>query len=253
MIKNIIKKILYFLGYDLVKIKSCMENTKKFKLENPLNLLEILVQLEISKTMNFNFLQVGANDGVKSDPLNKIIKKYDISGILLEPNPDTFEILENNYEKVNSLKKHRLVLENIALVPGGRYGKMSFYKFSNLDEQDNNDLSGFTTADKNKLINIKKTLKVNNEISEIKVDFESVSFFLKKRNLLNLNLLVLDAEGMDIDILTSFFYNKNHPKIIYMEILDEPCNRISTLINELENNGYKVGGDQSDLIAYRYV
>lgn len=252
MIKNIIKKILNFLGYDLIKIKLCMENTKKFKLQNPLNFLEVLVQLEISKTKKFNFLQVGANDGVKSDPLNKIIRKYDISGILLEPIPEIFEILENNSKKFNSLKKQKLVLENIALVPEGTYGKMSFYKFSNLNGQDNHNLSGFTTANKKKLLSIKNALRINNEISEIKVDFESVPFFLKKRSLLNLNLLVLDAEGMDIDLLMSFLNNKNYPKIIHMEILDEPCKRILTVINELEKNGYKVGGDQSDLIAYRY-
>lgn len=251
MFKKLIKENVQKFGYDIIQNKPCMTNFKKVKTNAELNVLEVLVHLELCKNDHFNFVQVGANDGQKSDPLYEIIKKYEISGIMLEPIPETFERLKFTYANSSLVKKKKLILENIALTPEGDSGDISFYEFSEITQDDKDHLSGYSTTDKNKLIGIKESLGIDNQICEIKVDYESVPFFLNKRGLNNISLLVLDAEGMDIDILMSFLKCKNFPNIIYMEILDQSCDKIMKTINELIDNGYRIGGDQSDLIAYR--
>lgn len=251
MIKKFIKKNIQKFGYDIIQSKPCMTNLTKVKTNAELNTLEVLVHLELCENEYFNFLHVGANDGKKSDPLYEIIKKYEISGILLEPVPETFERLKFNYANSVLVKNKKLILENIALTPEGESGDIYFYKFCDITQKDEGDLLGYSTTDKNKLIDIKESLGIDNKISKVKVGYESVPFFLNKRGLNNISLLVLDAEGMDIDILMSFLKYKNLPNIIYMEILDQPCDKITETVNELINNGYKIGGDQSDLIAYR--
>jgi len=251
MIKQLIKKNIQKFGYDIIQNKPCMINNKKIETTAELNILDILIQLELFKNQHFNFVQVGANDGQQSDPLYEIIKKHEISGILLEPVPNIFEKLKYNYASSNLVKNKKIILENIALTPEGDSGDILFYKFCDTHQDDNNNLSGYSTTDKDKLINIRESLGIDNQIDEIKVNYESVPFFLKKRGLNNINLLVLDAEGMDIDILMAFLKCENFPNIIYMEILDQSCDKIMKAVNQLIENGYRIGGDQSDLIAYR--
>ncbi len=251
MIKKLIKKNIQKFGYDIIQSKPCMINLKRVKTNADLNVLEALVCLELCKNDHFNFVQVGANDGKKSDPLYEIIKKYEMSGIMLEPIPETFKRLRYNYANSSLIKNNKLILENIALTPEGDSGDILFYKFCDITQEDEGDLLGYSTTDKSKLTDIRKSLGIDNQISEIKVGCESVPFFLNKRSLNNISLLVLDAEGMDIDILMSFLKYKNLPNIIYMEILGQSCDKIMQAVNELIDNGYKIGGDQSDLIAYR--
>ena len=251
MIKKLIKRNIQKIGYDIIQNKPCMTNFKKIKTNAELNVLEILVHLELCQNDNFNFVQVGANDGQKSDPLYEIINKYEISGILLEPVPETFERLTFNYANSSLIKNKKIILENIALIPEGDSGDISFYEFCDISPDDKDHLSGYSTTEKNKLIDIRESLGIDNQINEIKVDCESVPFFLNKRGLNNISLLVLDAEGMDIDILMSFLKCKNLPNIIYMEILDQHCDRIMEVVHELIDYGYRIGGDQSDLIAYK--
>ena len=68
MIKKLIKRNIQKIGYDIIQNKPCMTNFKKIKTNAELNVLEILVHLELCQNDNFNFVQVGANDGQKSDP-----------------------------------------------------------------------------------------------------------------------------------------------------------------------------------------
>jgi FkbM family methyltransferase len=251
MIKRLVKNVFKAIGYDIVKRKKCMRNYKVVETNAQINMLDVMVSLELLRSRDFNFLQVGANDGKQSDPLNEIINKHNISGILLEPVPATFERLKANYLEKDDVIREKVILENLALIPEGDSGDMPFYQFADFAEDDKYNLSGYSTTDKKKLVDIRNSLKIDNAIVEIKVKYESVTYFLNKRNLTNISLLVLDAEGMDIPILLSFLNDKNHPKIIYMEILDQPCAIIMQLVNRLIEVGYRIGGDQSDLIAYR--
>jgi FkbM family methyltransferase len=61
-----------------------------------------------------NFIQVGANDGKYVDPLRGYIFKYPWHGILIEPQPDIFAKLRENYAVI----KNRLIFENIAIAKG---------------------------------------------------------------------------------------------------------------------------------------
>ena len=49
------------------------------------------------------FIQVGANDGVFGDPLREFIKSFGWEGILVEPQPDVFHHLLDNYDGFSNL------------------------------------------------------------------------------------------------------------------------------------------------------
>lgn len=47
----------------------------------------------------FRFIQVGANDGIHGDPLRAYIERHHWHGILVEPQPDVFARILENYRK----------------------------------------------------------------------------------------------------------------------------------------------------------
>src|ERR1700681_618887 len=60
----------------------------------------------VSKPIFFNllarkgkilFVQIGANDGIKNDPIHVYVRKYHWNGLLVEPMPDFFNTLRINY------------------------------------------------------------------------------------------------------------------------------------------------------------
>jgi hypothetical protein len=73
------------------------------------------------------FLQVGANDGLMDDPIHFLVRKYGWCGVLLEPDPQLFKHLKENYSGVDGP-----ILVNAALSPIN--GKTTFYRIR-MDEQ----------------------------------------------------------------------------------------------------------------------
>ena len=59
---------------------------------------------------NIRFIQVGANDGFRGDPIRRMVQKYNWSGILIEPLPDIYEKLKENYKD-----QEGLIFENAAI------------------------------------------------------------------------------------------------------------------------------------------
>src|SRR5215831_6216681 len=68
----------------------------------------------------FFFIQVGANDAVRDDPLKGFVTTYGWRGILIEPVPFIFERLKSQYGD-----SPNLILENIAIAE--QDGETDFY------------------------------------------------------------------------------------------------------------------------------
>jgi len=213
---------------------------------NKINLLEILIRLELSIKGRFKFLQIGANDGIQADPISFLVRKYNLKGTLIEPIPDVFNKLKDNYSDISL----NLEFRNMAITLTGSHGTMPFYIFSSSDKKEQHSLSGFSSISKKTIESIKAEANIKADIASINVPFESVSYFLNN-NVDDLNLLVTDVEGLDIDIVTEFIKCGVMPNIIYMEILGQPAAKYSQLIGLLTKSGYSIGGNLSDLLAYR--
>jgi FkbM family methyltransferase len=59
-----------------------------------------------------NFIQIGANDGLRNDPLRPLIVDADWQGVLIEPLPTVFPLLQRNYAH---LDRPHLVFLNAAV------------------------------------------------------------------------------------------------------------------------------------------
>ena len=73
-----------------------------------------------------NFIQVGANDGLRSDPIRPFIVRDKWRGVLVEPLPSVFSTLVQNYRYIRGAE---LVFVNAAVGPSSGEN-LSFWTYS---------------------------------------------------------------------------------------------------------------------------
>src|SRR6185295_602876 len=139
------------------------------------------------------FIQIGANDGIKNDPVHAFIKKNYWTGILVEPIPEMMERLRNAYRGMNDL-----IFENVGIA--GQNGTMDFYylppKYSEPDW-----LQQIGTFDKNAiLLNLENYPELLDKIETRKIATLTLKELLGKNNISKTDLLIIDAEGFEYKI-----------------------------------------------------
>ena len=95
---KIINSIVNKLGIRIEFI-----NTNKIPVTISKNRSET-IEYSLNKLVEFNineqfyFVQIGANDGYSFDPINHLIKKYNLKGVCIEPIQEYFQELKNTYK-----------------------------------------------------------------------------------------------------------------------------------------------------------
>lgn len=80
------------------------------------------------KHKDFFFIQIGANDGFKADPIYLYVRDFGWKGIVIEPVRYLFEKLKENYKNIPGI-----VCENIAI--GEKKGFKDFYMLKNSESK----------------------------------------------------------------------------------------------------------------------
>jgi len=94
---QIIRFLAYF-GYELVRVKDVL----KLNVSNKglINVLPLIVDdyIKHGNRSDFVFMEAGANDGLRGDPVRPLVVRYgNWRGVVVEPNPALFDDLKNNY------------------------------------------------------------------------------------------------------------------------------------------------------------
>jgi len=157
------------------------------------------------------FIQIGANDGVRNDPIHNYIIKNNWGGILIEPQPIIFNNLLKNYEPCKNL-----FFENIAI--GISPGVVPFYYIKNTTGLPEwmNGIASFNK--KHVLKHVKSIGHVSEKLIEvINVKCLTVSDLRRKYKFNDIDLLQVDTEGYDFEIIKLFFKESLSPTLINFE------------------------------------
>ena len=165
-------------------------------------------------------IQLGTNDG--QDDLTKIVMSYKPSDIELLVLVEPQEIFNNNIKNV--YQNYNINIEN---------------KIINLDESKKSEI--FYTCVHKHLSSLKKEniekhgLSV--PISEVVYESMTLNELFEKYNVVDLDILFVDVEGMDDKIISSIDFNKVSIKQIYYEFfhIDD-----ESFIKFLNTKGYEV-------------
>ena len=195
------------------------------------------------------FLQVGANDGVLNDPIYQFnLENRDVvSGFVLEPLPDVFDKLVENYKSCRDIKPfnlaihstqsemvlHRVKPERASEVPAFARGIASF------------DVDHW-----------KKAILVPSEdyMEQVKVKCVPFAAFISTNAIEKLDLLLLDTEGYDYEILSSINFDILKPSIIRFEhgVRDQVMSseQFVQVCHHLNSYGYQIIAESYDATAY---
>jgi FkbM family methyltransferase len=146
------------------------------------------------------FIQIGANNGITVDPVNKLIKnRKNWMGLLFEPGDVAFNQLKETYKGFEDL-----ILINAAV--SDIDGKTILYC---------GETTPHFTLDKTKA-----THMFNVVPREVEVDVVSPKTIVNDYNIKHLDLLQIDTEGRDFTIIKSFIENNLFPNIIRFEYVN---------------------------------
>ena len=237
---KILKKFCGIFGYKLlaknyIKNKNYLLNFSCLKLES------IILNLAEKKIIN-SLIQIGANDGVSHDHLHKIIKKFRLQSLLLEPIKKYFLDLQNNYAAYDNVK-----LENSALSINNeifflyKVNPEHFDKYGTLS-------SGISSFNKEHLLKhgIKKKHIVQEKVNQISFDE-----LLNKYNLKSFDLLLIDTEGYDCNIVNNFFLKiKEIRPIIIFEWSHIKNNELENTLSNIIKNSYSFFPIGDDIFCF---
>lgn len=189
-IKRIIQRILNHFGYEIIPRRS-----------SQIDFLALLSLLLYKNPKDFFFVQIGANDGKKNDPLYDLVLKYKLSGLLVEPLKNVFENLLKNYSGNSNL-----IFENAAI--SDKEGVQLMYEI----KKEFQDIYEDETKEKATMMasfnrdHVRKYLRrgmkeffqdkqIDDYIDEVEVKTISFETLMQKHRIKNIDLLQIDTEG----------------------------------------------------------
>ena len=192
------------------------------------------------------FVQIGANDGLRNDPIREFVVRDRWNGVFVEPLPDVFELLKRNYAYLGNAN---LKFVNAAIATSGETD-LTFYTF---DEDFLNQLPmegrlkylRKSSFDKEHVLRWLGPAE-QSRVKELRVPCLSMqTIFEKHCGGRDVDLLVCDAEGYDSKIIQSIDYDRFHPKVIFFESHNVKAEKLQ-LFEFLNGKGYdtnEIGGD----------
>jgi len=232
---------------------------------HPLNSLLARVGLSVKKTSSgffdfdslvlamtrrldeFSFVQIGANDGVTSDPLARLLPliKGRIIGTVVEPVSEYFAELVSNYQQYPAVKPLQFAIHP-------RADHLTIFYPSKASRKKSGPLAkGIASADPD---HWRKSNFVSDssEIESEKVECISVNSLMDMHGL-NIDLLIVDTEGMDFEILMDLDLARFQISVIRFEhgLRDSimSMEQLNQLIDKLNSHGFQVFLESYDGVA----
>jgi FkbM family methyltransferase len=159
-----------------------------------------------------SFIQVGANDGVYGDPLRGYVQRFGWRGILVEPQPDVFARLVENYRD----HADHLIFENIAILPVDR--EVSLYRVQGLTAVAGQKMQDvLTVTSMNPKVVAHQGGVLPGQLEQVIVPAMRLDDLIERHQMFSLDLLQIDCEGYDGEVLKSIDLNLHRPRLIQFE------------------------------------
>ena len=214
-----------------------------------------LVEDVLRKKKDIFFIQIGANDGIRNDPLLSLRNKYSWKGILIEPQKSAFRKLQHNFEG-----NRNLVLVNAAI--SNKSGVQQLYRLSFSEEEWATARSSFKRETLKRSIDAgivdKLAIAHGIEVPSSKESYitsepvQSLTFddLVKTYNVDHVDFLLIDTEGFDYEILKLIDLRRYKPLIVFYEYKHLSLEDYRSSVQLMRSCGYKLyRKEDSDILA----
>jgi len=190
------------------------------------------------------FLQIGANDGSRTDPLVSLIHSYDWSGTLVEPRDVFIRALKVKYSG-----NPRIQLLRAAIAPTSVDRTLYFIQPHTVGLPD--WAHGLATLDLTRIETARQELGLPADaVGQETVRCLTWNDLHTQHSLDSLDLLVMDTEGYDIPLLDLWNWEKHLPRIIQFENGCAPAEQHFSIIQKARMYGYECVTEGPDTTLY---
>jgi len=196
------------------------------------------------KLHGLRFIQVGANDGVQADPINRYVAKYGWTGLMLEPLGNNFRSLERNRGGLPGMRCRQAAVDSTIgrrLVYDLKFGLPGLPDWAR----------GLGSFDRERLQQAIKELRLDESaISAEEVDTITWDQVWDEFGSAQCDLLLIDTEGHDIRLLRLADLAVDRPTMIHFEHGCVGVGERLDFYRELFSLGYEIVTQEADTIAY---
>ena len=176
-----------------------------------------------------NFIQVGANDGVRFDDLYFTVTGARWSGLVIEPLPNMYKRLVSNYQDHPQVKPL-----NIAIHPTEQQAVIYHVKSNALGKYPDY-AAGIPSMLRSHLINHGVH---ENDIEETLVPCKTLTQVAIESGFDRVDVLQIDTEGFDLEVLRTIDFSVLKPEIIKFEWMNLTYDDRQSASNLLKSEGY---------------
>jgi FkbM family methyltransferase len=213
-----------------------------------LPLLRLLIERSIDLDGKGTIIQIGANDGIMADPIHEIVSSLSLPAILVEPLPDIFVRLRENYRNQPNIN-----FENVAI--GATPGEAKIYRISAAASHLPDWTRGIASFDRSVLVKHSKILGENIEryIETVLVSVITVKELMRRYLGTQITALQIDTEGHDFVVVKSAVDARLLPRIINYETKHLSFDDQAKCREMLTQHGYSFLSNHQDTLAYRMI
>lgn len=191
-----------------------------------------------------SFLQIGAFDGVTSDPLHEYVVEHDWEGLLVEPQSYYFRQLRETYANEDGLQFVQAAIDH-------ENGFRTLYTVDTEVEDVPESAGGLASFDRDVLLSHSDIIpELNNMVVEKEVKTYNLMSIINEYSL-DPDIIQIDTEGFDYEVLSMINFEKIYPKIIHFENKHLSKGYSLKASKYLISNGYRIAKSNVDTVAYR--
>lgn len=196
---------------------------------------------------NATVLQIGANDGIRNDPIREFIVKYrNVKALLIEPVPSIFEELVQNYKYL--CKTRDLSFLNAAI--GAQDGEILLWKLKKEANRRYYDfVQGMVSFQQEHFLKYVPAERLEKDLESITVPQFSIKSMIAKCNNIMPNLVVIDVEGYERYIIENYPFQISKPKSFIYESVHLSKQDQQAIERRLIENNYSIRNLSYESIA----
>jgi FkbM family methyltransferase len=194
----------------------------------------------------FFFVQVGAFDGVSSDPLHAHVVEGGWQGVLVEPQHRYFDRLAANYAGIDGLEFVNAAVDRQA-------GSRPLYQVQDARGDAIDSYAGLASFSRERVLEWQRRdghrAPPDSRIGSIPVTCVTFDELLAEVD--HVDLLHLDVEGYELELLRIFDFARFAPAIVRFEHAHLMRSDWNEAVRLLAGHGYRMLREEYDTTAYR--
>jgi FkbM family methyltransferase len=207
------------------------------------DLLSLFVQWEIASHGGCRFVQVGANDGQREDPLRRHILANGLSGLMIEPNAAPFGRLVEAY-------RDRPAVKAVQAAIGTEDGTVDLFVFDRAVEN-GHQLDLLSSLDRSILDRIKRQDGLLAQVVAMPVPQRKLTSLVVEQGFADASLLLIDTEGYDYEVLKTIDVEVFAPRMIQLEHIYLGGPSLAGAVKWLADRQYSTLFTHSELVGVR--